>query len=119
MKPLLGGGPRAFPGLAPYAVPKAAVDQLTHCAALELGPKGVRVNAVDPWSWSQSCTAARTWTRRRTQRFWSTQETHPMGRVGQPEEVADAIAFLASPRAAWITGVSLPVDGSRSQTCFR
>ena len=45
--------------------------------------------------------------------------THPMGRVGQPEEVAELIYFLASPKAGWITGISCPIDGGRSQTCAR
>lgn len=113
-------GLRAFPGLAPYAVSKAAVDQLTHCAALELGPKGVRVNAVDPGVVVTELHRRAYMDEKTYAAFLEhSKETHPMGRVGQPEEVADAIAFLASPRAAWITGVSLPVDGGRSQTCFR
>ena len=45
--------------------------------------------------------------------------THPLGRVGQPEDVADLIVFLASDHAGWITGASVPVDGGRHQTCAR
>jgi NAD(P)-dependent dehydrogenase (short-subunit alcohol dehydrogenase family) len=45
--------------------------------------------------------------------------THPIGRVGSPEEVADLILFLASDRAGWITGGSFSIDGGRSQTCAR
>jgi len=113
-------GARAFPGLLAYAVSKAAVDQLTRCTALELGPKGVRVNAVNPGvvvtelhrrGYMDEATYAAFLEHSRT--------THPLGRVGTAEEVADAIAFLASPRAAWLTGVTLPVDGGRSQTCLR
>jgi NAD(P)-dependent dehydrogenase (short-subunit alcohol dehydrogenase family) len=45
--------------------------------------------------------------------------THPLGRVGEAEEVAELILFLASPRAAWITGATYSIDGGRAQTCAR
>jgi NAD(P)-dependent dehydrogenase (short-subunit alcohol dehydrogenase family) len=47
------------------------------------------------------------------------KSTHPLGRVGKPEEIADLILFLASPRAAWITGETIAIDGGRAQTCLR
>ena len=99
---------------------KAGLDQLTRCAALELAPKGVRVNAVnpgvvvteahvrggmDPAAYDQFLERSRT--------------THPLGRVGQPEEIAELIAFLASDRASWITGATYNIDGGRNITCAR
>lgn len=113
-------GLRAFPGIMAYAVSKAAVEQLTRCAALELGPRGVRVNAVSPG-------VVVTELHRRAYMDEATyaaflehsKSTHPLGRVGEADDIADAILFLASPGAAWITGICLPVDGGRSQTCLR
>jgi NAD(P)-dependent dehydrogenase (short-subunit alcohol dehydrogenase family) len=113
-------GLRAFPGILPYAVSKAAVDQLTRCTALELAPKGVRVNAVDPGVVVTELHRRGYMDEEAYAAFLEhSKSTHPLGRVGQPEEVAEAIAFLASSRSAWITGVTLAVDGGRAQTCFR
>jgi len=113
-------GLRAFPGVLAYCVSKAGVDQLTRCAALELASKQIRVNAVNPG-------VVRTQVHRRggmseeayTAFLEHSRTTHPLGRVGEPEEVADLILFLASPRAAWITGATYSIDGGRAQTCAR
>jgi NAD(P)-dependent dehydrogenase (short-subunit alcohol dehydrogenase family) len=95
-------GLRAFPGVLSYCVSKAGVDQLTRAVALELAPKQVRVNATA------------------YQKFLEhSKTTHPLGRVGQPEEVAQLIAFLASDQAGWITGVTCSIDGGRQLTCAR
>ncbi len=113
-------GIRAFPGILAYCVSKAAVDQLTHCAALELASKGVRVNAVNPGVIVTGLHRASGMAEEEYTAFLErSKTTHPLGRVGRPEEVAELIYFLASPRAGWITGVSYPIDGGRSQTCAR
>lgn len=113
-------GIRAFPGVLAYCVSKAAVDQLTHCAALELASKGVRVNAVNPGVVVTSLHRRGGMSEEAYAAFLEhSKTTHPLGRVGQPEEVAELIYFLASPRAGWITGGSYPIDGGRSQTCAR
>jgi NAD(P)-dependent dehydrogenase (short-subunit alcohol dehydrogenase family) len=49
----------------------------------------------------------------------SAEITHPLGRIGEPEEIADLILFLASENASWITGATCPIDGGRSNTCLR
>jgi NAD(P)-dependent dehydrogenase (short-subunit alcohol dehydrogenase family) len=113
-------GVRAFPGVLSYCTSKAAVDQLTHCAALELASKGVRVNAVNPGVVVTHLHRTGYMDEEAYAKFLEhSKTTHPLGRVGQPEEVADLIYFLASPKAGWITGVSCPIDGGRHQTCAR
>lgn len=113
-------GLRAFPNVLAYCVSKAAVDQLTRCAALELAPKGVRVNAVNPGVVVTSLHKRGGMTADVYEQFLKNSEkTHPLGRVGQPEEVADLIYYLASEKSSWITGATYEIDGGRAQTCAR
>jgi NAD(P)-dependent dehydrogenase (short-subunit alcohol dehydrogenase family) len=113
-------GIRAFPNVLAYCVSKAGVDQLTRCAALELAPKGVRVNAVDPGVVVTNLHRTSGMAQEKYRKFLEhSTTTHPMGRVGKPEEVAELILFLASDRAGWITGTSVSIDGGRAQTCAR
>jgi len=113
-------GIRAFPGVLAYAVSKAGLDQLTRCVALELAPKKVRVNAVNPGVVRTNLHRSGGMSEDEYKQFLEhSQSTHPLGRVGNPEEVASLIAFLASDEAAWITGVSYSIDGGRAQTCLR
>lgn len=89
-----------------YTSAKAATLMHTRSSALELGPHGIRVNAVSP---------GLIW-RRGLEEDWPEGverwcSTAPLGRLGMPEDVADACLFLASPAASWITGAALTVDG--------
>lgn len=99
------GGMGPTPLLGAYNISKAAVIHLTRQLALEMAPK-VRVNAVAP-------AVVRT---RLARLLWEGREreaaaAHPLRRIGEPEDVARAVTFLASDAASWITGVTLPVDG--------
>ena len=113
-------GTRSFPGILAYCVSEAGADQLTRCAALELAGKGIRVNAVNP-----GVVVTRLHTREVMDEeayanfIEHSKSTHPLGRVGEPEEIADLIAFIASDRAGWITGATHAIDGGRAQTCAR
>lgn len=113
-------GLRAFPGVLAYCVSKAGLDQLTRCAALELAAKGVRVNAVNPGVVITEIHKRGGMNSDQYTAFLEhSKTTHPLGRVGKPEEIAELIAFLASDRASWITGASYSIDGGRAQTCAR
>ena len=113
-------GLRAFPNVFAYCVSKAAVDQLTRCAALELSPKGVRINAINPGVVRTNLHLNSGMNEENYAAFVErSKTTHPLGRIGQPEEIADLILFLASSRAGWITGVTYSIDGGRAQTCAR
>lgn len=113
-------GPRAFPGLASYCVSKAAVDQLTRCAALDLAPHGVRINAVNPGVVVTNLHRRGGMDDARYAEFLErSKTTHPLGRPGTSDEIAELIAFLLSPSAGWITGETIAIDGGRHLTCLR
>lgn len=113
-------GLRSFPGILAYCVSKAGVDQLTRCAALELAPKGVRVNAVNPGVVVTEIHTRGGMSDEEYQRFLEhSKTTHPLGRVGDPKEIAELVFFLASDKAAWITGATHQIDGGRALTCAR
>ena len=113
-------GLRSFPNVLAYCVSKAAVDQLTRCAALELAPRGIRVNAVNPGVVVSGLHRTGGMSEEAYAAFLEhSRTTHPLGRVGRPEEVAELIYFLASEKAAWITGETVSIDGGRALTCSR
>ena len=113
-------GLRAFPGLASYCSSKAALDHLTRAAALDLAPKGVRVNAVNPGVVVTNLHKRGGMDDARYAAFLEhAKETHPLGRPGTAAEIADLIAFLLSEKSGWITGETIAIDGGRHLTCFR
>lgn len=113
-------GKRAFPNVLAYCVSKAATDQLTRCSALELAPKGIRVNAVNPGVVVTNLHKRGGMSEEDYERFLeNAKNTHPIGRPGTADDVAELIYFLASDRASWITGVTYEIDGGRAQTCAR
>lgn len=113
-------GTRAFPNVLAYCVSKAALDQLTRCAALELAPKKIRVNAVNPGVVETNLHKRSGMNEESYEKFLEhSKTTHPLGRVGKSEEIASLIYYLASEKAGWITGVTYAIDGGRAETCAR
>ncbi len=98
------GGPKR----AVYCMTKHAIEGLTKAMAIELGPAGIRVNAVAPTIVETSMTAP--FFEDPSYRAFALA-TIPMGRVAQPEDVAEAVVYLSSPAAGLVTGTSLRVDG--------
>jgi NAD(P)-dependent dehydrogenase (short-subunit alcohol dehydrogenase family) len=113
-------GLRSFPGVLAYCVSKAGIDQLTRCASLELAPKQIRVNAVNPGVVVTELHKRSGMDEENYAAFLEkSKQTHPLGRAGSAEEVADLILFLASDKAGWITGVTYSIDGGRANTAAR
>ncbi|MFI0367063.1 SDR family NAD(P)-dependent oxidoreductase [Actinomadura sp. 1N219] len=100
----------AQPARWTYNATKAAIVNLTRCMAMDLAPDGIRANTVSPgWIWTPEVARAADGDRARWEPVWG--RYHLMRRLGEPAEVAKAIAFLCSPDASFITGAELPVDG--------
>jgi NAD(P)-dependent dehydrogenase (short-subunit alcohol dehydrogenase family) len=96
-----------------YPVSKAAILQLTRNQAMDLAAEGIRVNAVSPgWTWSNIMDQLTGGDRAKTDRVAA--PFHLLGRVAHPEEVANAVMFLCSDEASFITGTDICVDGGYS-----
>lgn len=104
-------GSLGTPWMSGYSAAKAAIDNFSRAAAAEGAPHGVRVNVVVPAVVETPATAGMLADEASRK---ATEKLIPMGRVGRPEELANAIVFLASDEASYITGATLPVDGGRS-----
>ncbi|XP_077995518.1 3-oxoacyl-[acyl-carrier-protein] reductase FabG-like [Glandiceps talaboti] len=114
-------GLRAFAQTLVYCMSKAAIDQFTNCIALELASKQVRVNSVNPGMIKSTNIHRRTeMSNEDIDKFMERmKEVHPLGRSGEVDEVAKAIAFLASDDSSFITATQLSVDGGRHAVCPR
>jgi NAD(P)-dependent dehydrogenase (short-subunit alcohol dehydrogenase family) len=107
------GGKTARAGRWVYPASKAAVIHLTRCQAVDLAPDNVRVNSVSPaWTWSRPLRQAANENRELAREFAA--ELHILRRFAEPAEVADAVLFLCSEHASFISGCDLACDGGNS-----
>lgn len=98
-------GTRARPARLAYSMSKAALNQFTKCISVELGPRGIRVNAVNPGMVNTNLTDTS------TARLQHLINSYPLRRVGEVSDVSRAIAYLASDEASFITGNLFGIDG--------
>lgn len=115
----VAGGVRPYPGLASYCVSKGAVDMLTRCSALDFAPFGVRVNAIAPGVVVTELHTVTNAVADYPAFLERGKTTHPIGRVGNAEEVATLILYLASDEAGWVTGANVSIDGGRALASAR
>ncbi len=97
----------AMAGLSAYSGTKGAVDAITRSLASELAPKGIRVNAINPGMVETEGLHDTGFIQNRS----NVEAVTPLGRIGQPNDIAPAVAFFASDEAAWITGETLTIAG--------
>lgn len=95
-------------GMGAYCASKAGATMLVEVAALELGPRQIRVNTIQPGRVETPMTASSDLVPGLVEAFL---DNTPLGRAGQPEEIADVAAFLASDKARWITGATFDING--------
>jgi NAD(P)-dependent dehydrogenase (short-subunit alcohol dehydrogenase family) len=101
-----------LPKVIAYSASKAAIEGMTRAMAVELSPRGIRVNCIAPGFISTDMSArALNGDKERMERVLART---PMGQLGKPADIGDAVLFLVSPAAQYITGVVLPVDGGNS-----
>ena len=105
-------GRAGFPGSAVYGATKAAVDLITRTLSIELGPRKIRVNAVNPGMVETEGTHAGGIAN--SDMETQTKAETPLGRIGQPDDIATVVAFMVSPDAKWVTGEGLYVAGGWS-----
>ncbi|MCD4512025.1 glucose 1-dehydrogenase [Brucella pseudogrignonensis] len=103
------GGLIGLPGRAAYHASKHGVIGLTRSAALEYAPRGIRINAICPGTFNTPMVAKML--REEPNEMADIMKSQPIGRLGEPEEVADAVLWLCSDASSFVLGVALPVDG--------
>ncbi|WP_037913219.1 glucose 1-dehydrogenase [Actinacidiphila yeochonensis] len=98
---------RPAPGIGPYMASKAAIEQLTAAAAWELGPRGITANTVSPGATDTDLLRAVN----PPEALQAVAGMTPLGRLGEPSDIADVVAFLVGPDGRWITGGNLMATG--------
>lgn len=112
-------GKQAFAGCLSYCMSKAALDMMARCASVDLAPKGIRVNNVNPGVVTTNIHTASGMDEAKYDAFIkrSVEVTHPfaksLGRIGDPKEVAEVIAFLVGGKSKFLTGECIAIDGAR------